>query len=240
MKSLLLLLATACTTLETTVTTPRVDRDMVFAVVEASSCKSRRWKERGSAPIGYIKGMALLYAKHYCTPGETTAHFNHARVDTIQDVLSIYNKQTMRDLFTLALSAGMYESSGKYFCGRDMSANFSSQDGAEAGLFQTSYNATYADAYMKTLVDYKDECLLDVFSEGVRAPDAGNLKNWGDPSSAGYKYQAKSKSCPAMHTEFSLIAMRKLNRHFGPSRSGKLEFAAECEKMLADIESTCK
>jgi hypothetical protein len=216
-----------------------VNREKVLAIVAASSCKSTNWKERGHAPAGYIKGMALLYARHVCTPNETTKHFGGPRVNSIQDVLNIYHKESMRDLFTLALSAGMYESSGKYTCGRDRSANFTSEDGAEAGIFQTSYNASSADAYMRTMAPYKDDCLLDVFKEGVAPSSPANAENWGKPDTAGYKYQQLSKSCPAYHAEFSLIAMRKLNRHFGPSRSGKLEFKSECAAMLEQIESTC-
>lgn len=208
-------------------------------IVQASSCKDYRWKERGKAPIGYIKGVAMLYQKHYCKPNETTKHFNHPRVNSIQDILNIYNKETMRDLFTLLISSGMWESSGKYFTGRDMSANFNNENSGEAGLFQTSYNASYADPYMKTMLDYKEPCLLEVFKEGVRTPDEANLKNWGKPDAQGYKYQKLSKECPAFHTEFSLIAFRKLNRHFGPSRSGKLEYIKACADMLAQIEKTC-
>lgn len=240
MKYLLLLLASCVTTAPTVVPpTPAVSKDKVLAVVAASECKSVYWKDRGRAPAGFIKGMALLYAKHYCTPNETTKHFNHAKVDSIQDVLNIYGKNTMRDLFTLSLSAGMYESSGKYTCGRDMSANFSSEDSAEAGIFQTSYNATYADAYMKTMAPYADDCMLDVFKEGVPASSSSNAMNWGKPETKGYQYQQLSKICPAYHAEFSLIAMRKLNRHYGPSRSGLLQFQESCHKMFEAIESTC-
>ena len=242
MKKLLFLLA-SCATINPPINQaikPTVNKEKVLEIVAASKCKDAHWKERGRAPIGYIKGMALLYAKHHCTPSETTKHFNHAKVDSIQDVLNIYGKSSMRDLFTLAISAGMYESSGKYTCGRDRSANFTSEDGAEAGIFQTSYNASYADPYMKTMAPYKDDCLLDVFKEGVPPSSAANAENWGKVGTKGYEYQALSKVCPAYHAEFSLIAMRKLNRHFGPSRSGKLEFNSTCYQMLEEIEKTCE
>ena len=244
MKYLLLALS-ACTTLPTAevvkpVALPTVNKAKVLAIVAASSCPKAYFKERGHGPKGFFNGMALLYAKHWCTPNETTKHFNGPRVNSIQDVFNIYNKETMRDLFTLALSAGMYESSGKYTCGRDRSANFTSEDGAEAGVFQTSYNASYADPFMKTMAPYKDDCLLDVFKEGVPPMSAANAENWGKVETKGYEYQVLSKKCPAYHAEFSLIAMRKLNRHFGPSRSGKLEFNESCATMFKDIEATCQ
>jgi hypothetical protein len=48
---------------------------------------------------------------------------------------------TLRHLFVLMIGLGMRESSGRYCEGRDQSASNTSADTAEAGLFQTSWNA---------------------------------------------------------------------------------------------------
>lgn len=219
---------------------PTYNPEVITKIVGDSTCKGVSWKERGRAPLGYIKGMALLYAKHACSPNETTKHFNGAATKNRTDIFGYYPKQSMRDLFTLMISSGMWESSGKYFVGKDRSAQFNTENSCEAGLFQTSYGASSSDTYMKTMLEYKDDCLLDVFKEGVRAPDAANLENFGNPNTPGYKYQKLSKACPAFHSEFSFIAARKNAREFGPLRSGKLEFKQECSDMLAQVDEYLK
>lgn len=249
MKLLLILLAIiSCVPVKTDeppqaslTTNPVVNISKVLEIVVNSSCKSTSWKERGHLPIGFYKGMALLYAKHFCIPNETTKHFNGPVVASNQDILSIYNKTSMRDLFTLALSSGAWESSGRYCVGRDMSANFSTSDSAEAGLFQTSWGVHIYDSQIdKLLAQYgsdKRDCGLEIYQFGTSPCSDSNLHNWG--SGDGLAYQALSKTCPNFHAEVSLIAMRKHAREYGPLRSGSLEFNQNCSDMFKQIEATC-
>src|SRR6478672_2605275 len=60
---------------------------------------------------------------------------------------------TLRHLFVLMLGLGMRESSGKHCEGRDRSAHNTTAETAEAGLFQTSFNARHASALMPRLFD---------------------------------------------------------------------------------------
>src|SRR5262247_524138 len=84
-----------------------------------------------------------------------------------EDALSWYNsnfsslgmdnsrdgRDTLRHLFVLMYGLGMRESSGKFCEGRDQSADNTSADTAEAGLFQTSYDARYGCPGIETLLD---------------------------------------------------------------------------------------
>lgn len=245
MKYLIPLILSACTSLQTAVVPEpsknNVNTIKVLEVVQASKCKDIVWKDRGKAGIGFINGMSLVYAKHVCTPNEITKSFNFPATTARSDVFSYYpGKSSMRDLFTLMLSAGMFESSGRWCVGRDMSANFNTADSAEAGLFQGSNGFRRVDTNIPILLDKyskdKSECLLDVFKKGYSMCSDANLKNWGDPASTGYQYQALSKACPVYNVEVNLIGMRKNAREYGPARSGKLEFKTECGLMLEQIE----
>ena len=55
----------AITFQEVAAASPEVDAK-IAALASTSSCAQYVWKERGRAPIGYVKGMALTYAKSYC------------------------------------------------------------------------------------------------------------------------------------------------------------------------------
>lgn len=234
-----------------------VDKEKIFAIVKASKCATYRWKDRGIAPIGYMKGMALVYAKNFCKPLKTIHSGKYG-------ALNWYGKErTLRNLFTLQIGLGLRESSGKFCCGIDHSssrwkayASGTSIDaksalGVEAGTFQTSYNAAAsveingnkaAAAEMRGLLGVytKDssECFLDVFKEGVKCSEA-NLANYG--SGVGLEYQKLSKSCPTFHVEFTALTLQNSYKHYGPIITKAAEFRPECEQMLADVEKvSCK
>ena len=107
------------------------------------------------APIGYVKGIALVFARAYCRlKGGDRFAVEMAKAATGEDgdALSWYRNEfnalnmdnsvagpdTLRHLFALMTGLGMRESSGNYCTGTD--DNYTA-DTAEAGLFQTSHNA---------------------------------------------------------------------------------------------------
>lgn len=224
-----------------------VSRDKIFEIVQASSCKDYRWNNRGRAPIGYIKGMSLVFAKNHCKP---LKNFNTEGTST--DALKWYGLERNNvNLFTLLIGLGLRESSGKYCCGRDMSNPKTwTAEGAEAGAFQTSYNAAYsvqvngapstADE-MRSLIDTytisTDKCFLDVFKEGVdpKYCSGGNATIWG--TGRGAEYQKLSKSCPTFHAEFTALTMLTTKAHHGPLITKAAEVNQDCKKMLVDIAS---
>jgi GH24 family phage-related lysozyme (muramidase) len=115
--------------------------------VGASGLVGYGWKDRGVAPIGYLKGMALTYARVYCKfkvgPGqpenardpfvEKMAKGVAPGANTTKDAIARYaNKLTelgadvsvdgvdvLRGLFTILFGLGMRESSGKHCTGWD-------------------------------------------------------------------------------------------------------------------------
>jgi hypothetical protein len=133
--------------------------DQILHIAEQSPIVSFRWKDRGVAPRGYIKGMSLVYARVYCkVKGGDLGALEMAKTESgnpDRDALTWYaatfadlgmdnhaaGPDTLRHLFVLLIGLGMRESSGRHCEGRDRSASNVTADTAEAGLFQTSFNA---------------------------------------------------------------------------------------------------
>ena len=134
----------------------------ISQLASTSAIASYNWANRNKAPAGYIKGMAVSYAKVYYDLG--TGNVNAIEMakaqtsDDSKDALKHYEEifqqagmdnskdwpDTLRHLFVLMLGHGMRESSGRYCEGRDRSAHNTTADTAEAGVLQTSFNARHA------------------------------------------------------------------------------------------------
>ena len=231
-------------------------RVKVIALVDASKCSKYAWLNRGKAQKSYYRGMGLTYAKAFCNSNTIVSGSRNkpeSKFDTT-DVLSWYNsnfnklglyndvsgKETQRHVWTLLIGLGMRESSGKYCVGRDLSANFTASDSAEAGLFQSSWGASKRDLSMVDLFNkyQKDKtgCFYEVFKEGYSCSTA-DLKNWG--SGDGFKFQELSKTCPAFSAEYAAILVRKsggTRGEYGPLRTKKAELNKDCDDMLQAIE----
>lgn len=121
----------------------------IFELVEASGLVNFSWKDRGPAPIGYLKGMALTYARVYChyslEPGEPENFRDRFAVkmakgvapgaSTATDAVARYANKFMgfgadvksdgvhvlRALFTILFGLGMRESGGRHCAGWDRS-----------------------------------------------------------------------------------------------------------------------
>src|SRR4051812_32385847 len=125
----------------------------ISRVASASAIASYKWANRSKAPAGYIKGMAVSYAKVYHDLGARNAYAvemakavtDDAAKDALKHYEDIFNRSamdntkdgvdTLRHLFVLMLGLGMRESSGRYCEGRDRSASNTTAETAEAGLF---------------------------------------------------------------------------------------------------------
>lgn len=220
----------------------------ITQIAAGCSCVSYEWKNRGRAPIGYIKGAALTYAESYfelrMQPTNAVRIMSGNISETSKDALAYYNLKAgteverLRSVFTLALGLGMRESSGNVTEGRDESvpAKKATEDNAEAGLFQVSYDSFGVSSEFPALfAKYKsnaERCRLSVFMEGAKdrkKPLVGGGK--------GAEFQKFTKQCPAFASEYVAIMLRLNRRHFGPINRKEAEYLESAEKMFEQIES---
>lgn len=231
--------------------------DEIINIAATSAISKFSWANRGIAPMGYIKGMSLAYARVYCKlKANHPAAIEMAKANTGDkdaDVLAYYAKEfndlamsndaagadTLRHLFVVMLGLGMRESSGRYCEGRDRAATNTTANTAEAGMFQTSFNAKDGHAatnlMMGVFQQYQANAsgFIDVFKEGVTAT-AKDLENFG--SGNGLLFQQLSKNCPAFTVEFSAIALRNIRTHWGPINRKQAEVKVEANKLLTQVQ----
>lgn len=244
--------------------TPTAPLDEIIHIAATSAISRFDWGgNRGIAPHGYIKGMAVVYARVYCKlqAGDDAAT-EMAKANTSdrrRDALAHYAQKfsdagmsneadgvdTLRHLFVLLIGLGMRESSGRYCEGRDRSASNTTANTAEAGLFQTSFNAKSASPLMPRLFEqYSSDPFgfVDIFKEGVSCRDR-DFENFG--SGAGRDFQRLSKECPTFAAEFAAIGLRNIRTHWGPINTRAAAIRPECDTMLfqvqhaVDISSLC-
>ena len=144
----------------------------IVQIAAASPIMQFKWAGRGVAPHGYIKGMAIVYARVYCKfkagAAEALAMARANSGDGAHDALawcgqkfaaagmsnSADGADTLRHLFVLLIGLGMRESSGRFCEGLDRSAKplNDTAEKAEAGPFQTSFDARTASPLMPALI----------------------------------------------------------------------------------------
>lgn len=227
----------------------------IARMASASAVASYKWADRGKAPAGYIKGMAVSYAKVYYGLGTGDANAvemaKAVTADASKDALKHYEEifrqagmdnskdgvDTLRHLFVLMLGLGMRESSGRYCEGRDRSANNTTAETAEAGLFQTSFNARRASPLLPKLFnDFRAKAApsyLDIFKEGVR-PKEAELENYG--TGDGRDFQKLSKDCPFFAVEFAAIGLRNIRKHWGPINRRDAEVKADADTLFKEVQ----
>ena len=210
---------------------------------------------RGRAPLGYIKGMAVMFAvaQRKLAQGDPAAveMSRAASSDSHRDALAHYASRfaalglrndvsgidTLRHLFMLMIGLGMRESSGRYCEGRDRSASNTSADSAEAGLFQMSWDAHGASRQIPRLLDeYQANGgggYREIFCEGV-TPHRGDLDNCG--SGTGLRFQQLCKDCPGFAVETAAVGLRNLRTHWGPINRREAELRQEADDMLQQVQ----
>jgi hypothetical protein len=217
------------------------------------------WEDRGQAPAGYTKGMALAFAQSYrklLVRHPALLEMSKVRTSSDKDVFQIYRSEfdkyhmsnesgtldtdRLRHLYAFMLGSGMRESSGRHCEGRDQSATNVESTTAEAGLFQTSYNAHSAsdpefDDLMAefSLPENEAVCYLDAFKEDVSCSSS----EWSCYGSGdGYKFQELCKSCPAFAVESHGLTLRNLCNHYGPVQRGEVELMPEANEMFLLVQ----
>jgi len=230
--------------------------DAITQIAAQSAIASYSWRDRGRAPIGYIKGVAVAYGMAYRLYAAGSLPFieigkantGNASKDVAEwyldqfNALGMRNDQagiaTMRHMYAFMIGLGMRESSGKHCEGRDTSASNTTSDTAEAGLFQTSWNArSCSPDLMQGLFDKyaADPSLgyMDIFAEGVSCSSS----SWSCYGSGnGYKFQEMCKKQPEFAVETCGIVIRNLRQHYGPINRKEVELKREADEMLQDVE----
>jgi hypothetical protein len=233
------------------------DIEAICAIADASEIAEYSWQDRGVAPPGFTEGMALAFAQT-CRKLQLGHHaaieMAKARTGSDKDALNIYRSKfdamgmsnevagvnTLRHLYALMLGSGMRESSGRHCEGRDLSATNVSSDTAEAGLFQTSWNAHSASdpEFSNLMAEYSNPrnaatCYLTVFDDGVNCTD----DEWGCYGSGqGYAFQKLCKECPAFAVETHGLTLRNLANHYGPIIRKEVELKTEADEMFREVQ----
>jgi hypothetical protein len=229
--------------------------DAISAIAINSRIANYSWDDRGQAPDGYVKGFALAFANTYrqllvgYSPAVEMAKKNSGNSE--KDVLQWYYTQyrdagmdntrdgpdTLRHLWALLMGLGMRESSGQHCCGRDQSADNTSSDTAEAGLFQTSYNAHTCsgefDELMRAFKAGELQGFLAQFEEGVSC-GSSDWDSYG--SGMGKEFQDLCKNEPAFACETCAIVLRKLRQHYGPINREEAELKTDADVMLKAVQ----
>ena len=232
----------------------QAQQDHIMAIAADSWIARYAWKDRGVAPIGYTQGAALVFASSLrrLQAGHPAAvDMAKARTNSDKDVFNVYRSKfdnfamsnevsgpdTLQHLFAFLLGHGMRESSGRHCEGRDQSASNVQSDTAEAGLFQTSYNAHSASApeFDNLMDEYSGdeaECHLHAFEDGVSC-SSSEWSSYG--SGAGRDFQDLCKSCPAFAFETAALTLRTLCNHYGPVIRFEVELKEEANDMFIDV-----
>lgn len=226
----------------------------IVALASQSPIVSFKWADRGKAPLSYIQGIAVVYGSNYSkflNGDERTIEMSKARTDNpSKDALAWYNDKflalgmnngiagadTLRHLFVLLTGLGMRESSGKHCVGRDQSASNVTAETAEAGLFQTSFNARSSHVLLPALFqEYLANPVgfLEIFQQGVTCKNA-DAENFG--SGPGADFQRLSKICPAFAAEFAAIGLRNLRKHWGPINRKEAQLRPEIDALLTQVQ----
>lgn len=218
------------------------------------------WRNRGSAPKAYIEGMALVFARSVCENSRpdvkiASSPYSSSPASAKYDALSSYYDtftskgfsnnisavDTLRRTYTFLIGLGMMESSGRYCVGRDLSANFTTAESAEAGLFQTSWGVHRVDSTLEALFDQYNKsdrrCFSEVFTRNISC-DAKDAITYG--TGIGADWQRLTKACPAFATEYAAVVLRKSGGsagEFGPVRKQQVEIIPACDSMLQKVQA---
>ena len=233
-------------------------RDAITALAVGSACYRYQWRNRGQMPRGYIKGVALSFARGVCLPtrSDIVLVSSPKTTNTQRDALAWYDAEftalnfsnatagldTFRHTYTLLIGLGMRESSGEHCTGRDTSATNTTSDSAEAGAWQTSYDSRGSSPELPILFNrYRTStagCFLSSYAEGVTCT-AANWQNWGTGAD-GLLFQRLEKECPGFAAEYAAVMLRVQggsSGHYGPLRTKAAELRPECDAMLQGVQA---
>lgn len=229
--------------------------DAIVARAAASDLARYQWPGKGRAPIGYIKGTAVVYGLDYLKllMGDPVAKAMVARVEGHHDIFDRYKAHfdaagmpndgvsdvdRLRHLHVVLIGLGIRESSGGEDIGQDRSAPENrTAEKAEAGPWQQSWDLRSTNPLIpKLFAEYASNPKLfaDIFREGVHlSSDA--FTNYG--SGDGERFQALTKSCPAFAAEVAAIGLRTSCTHWGPINNEKVELRPEADALLKEVQA---
>lgn len=228
-----------------------------------SSLMGHYWAGRGIAPRGYTKGMAVAFGVAYrmLQRGDPAAAVMAAASvgNSAIDALAWYEGQfhalgmsnavagvnTLRHLFDLQIALGMRESSGQYNEGRDTSAENTTAETAEAGMFQQSWNFRSGSPEIVRLFEIEsakkqddEQSLLTIFREGVHDrhfPDYG--------LGAGARFQYLCKTRPLFAVLTAAVGLRTIGGdathkgHWGPINNHAAEIRPEADALFRQVQA---
>ncbi len=200
-------------------------------LAERSECAEHIWKNGLKAPAGFIKGMALSYARSSCrlikndsTPSAlvnilATAVSKKNILDglfkykTIFDGLGLSLNRTgirpLQAVYLLNMGTFVSENGGAY-CKGDMTG--------------TKLSSTVLS---KLLSEYKSgsalRCFADVFAEGTNCNQGTNVT-------------AYSKECPAFGAEYAAAMLRVQSMAYKSVADQSAEIAPACDDLLKNVQ----
>lgn len=232
--------------------------DQIKELAASSTCTRYSWRNRGRAPAGYVKGMALSFARSLCRvntyvqpPSPLGLIMSKADSrNSAKDALTHYQNNfaqlpikinasgsgPLRALYVLGIGLGMRETSGTYCEGWDKSAGSNRPSSAgEGGLFQTSYDSIGSSQELSKLYsEYKNNpsrCLLDVYKQGASCSNNSTLG-----TGSGADFQKFNKACPAFATEYAMTMLRIQRSHYGPINRKEAEVIPACDQLLKNVQ----
>lgn len=192
-------------------------QEAILSVVDKSSCKDfwfNDWDNgKQKAPRGFVNGLALSFVQSNCkTPQDTSK-------------------------WAQLISHGLWESSGKYCEGADLSSgrpNSITSISAEAGFAQTSYDSTYSVSGLKEYIaSWQGECFTSEFSRGFKCTEK-NLKNYG--TGVGFEFQKKAKSCGAFAADVMIQTWPIRTTHYFTYKKGIVQEPIACKTMFESLK----
>lgn len=230
---------------------PEALASQIITMAKTSEMFDYSWPDRGIPPEGYISGMCLAFAHAVRSGGDAVAVMSRAAGSPDKDALAFYDAEfkklgmsnktpgidTLRHLFVLLTGLGPRESSGRYFCGRDMSASNVESDTCEAGLVQSSWNLRSAHSSIPPLLTQfwqNPNGFLQEFKIGL-SPSVNDLNSYG--SGDGIKYQWLSRFCPLFHLMISGVGLRTRKDHWGPVVRKEITLKKEMDDLLKEVQT---
>jgi hypothetical protein len=239
----------------------------IYEHIDASGVPAINWTGRGTAPMGYLKGVALTYARVYCHyslepgepenfrdrfavqmakavgPGASTTTDAVARFATdlqaLSADLSVDGVDVLRGLFTILIGLGMRESSGKYCTGWDRSKSIApTAENSEAGLFQISYDIGVNAGDFGALYEKYQQRPNSGFLDVFSEGVTCGAADWANVGAGpGKDFQQFCKDCPAFTVELAALGLRSRANHWGPINTRTVEIREECWKLLRAVET---
>lgn len=231
--------------------------------------RNRNGKEKScnateAGPKGFSKGMALLFAEDYArlksSHPTVVALSRAASVENPNDGLQCFRESflqigldvaaggvpTLRALYVLLYELGIRETDGRFYLGLDTGPNKPNEpidaETTEAGLFSSSWNASYGNSLARAIYDtYKPRgegagaAYVSVFREGLRVPSHRREDDIG--TGEGNTFQRLTKANPRFATEFAAAVTRQSGyENYFYIQFGLMEIAKESISLLHDIE----